>query len=125
MLSLKNYKSGFRTDLVDFTTRELGALMKRNASTISRWLKQLAAAKHIEKISGHGERAVFRLMSPVYHAATRVQVGPKITVEVKGGELHEVRNRKSSCPKCGKLARITSSSGVCSQCLADWVNRTA
>lgn len=125
ILALKTYKTRGKCNVVSVTTRELAALLGKTAPTISTWLKQLEIAGHIEKLSGRQAKSVYRLASPAFDYRVRVETAPGAVAEVATERLPVLRDKKRRCPKCKVMARIESTSGVCADCLAEWVNRTA
>ena len=126
ILCIENYKSNFRTNLVSVTTRGLAELTGKSRTTVSRWLKELCDNNHLEKISGHGQALVYRILSPVYDYKVRVETGPNEAHETTSRELPSIRTGKRAvCPKCKKPAKITSTSGVCGKCLEAWAAKTA
>lgn len=123
VLAIENYKKAYRTNLVTIRTRDVGALFKKSPMTISRWLRQLSDAGHVEKLSGHGQVATYRLLSRHHEYHAKVDTMPGVSATVPSRDLAVVRDKKRKCLKCGKVRRIASSSGACDVCLEEWAQR--
>jgi Fe2+ or Zn2+ uptake regulation protein len=126
ILAVENYRENFGTNLVTISVRGVAVLLQKSPSTISRWLKQLTKAGHLEKLSGRGARSAYRLNSEVFQHRAAVQSRAGEVRMVDGRDLPAVRaRRKQECPRCQKRAHITSTSGVCDECLAAWGRKLA
>lgn len=125
LLALQNYQNGKKTNLVTISTRKLAEMRGTSHETIRKHLIELATHGHIEKLGKARGKATYRLMAPMFQSNFRVQTAPTIAVDIEAAQLPVVRDKKRKCPKCRKIERIASTSGVCERCLAEWVARTA
>lgn len=123
ILGAKTYKTPTKSNVISFSTREVAELFGVTAPTISNWLKELEDEKHIEKLSKTRARSVYRLLSPVFDYRVRVETGENAAAEVESKSLPMIRDKRRKCPKCKKVVRIASTSGVCDGCLSEWVAR--
>lgn len=125
LLALQNYQNGKKTNLVTISTRKLAELRGTSHETIRKHLKELSGRGHIEILGKARGKAAFRLTAPMFQSNFRVQTAPTVAVDIEAAQLPTVRDKKQKCPKCRKVERITSTSGVCERCLAKWIARTA
>lgn len=125
LLALQNYQNGKKTNLATISTRELAQSCGVSHETIRKHLAELTTRGHIEKLGKPRGKATFRLTSPIFLYSSRVETAPNAAADVRSVQLPALRDKKSRCPKCRLVARITSSSGICAGCLAEWVSRTA
>jgi|GEM_PF-6283252 len=125
ILALKTYKTREKSNLADASTRGMAILMGVGASTISRWMKELERSGHIERLSPNKSRGVYRLVSPVFDYRVRVETAANAVADVSSERLTMLRDKRRKCPKCGVQGRVVSTAGVCDDCLADWVRRSA
>lgn len=123
ILALQNYQKGRKTSVVQMSTREIADLKGASHTTIRKWLGELATGGYIEKLGSARGKAAFRLTGPMFQSNFRVQAAPGVVADVETSQLPIVRDKKRRCPKCKRVERITSTSGVCDQCLSEWVAR--
>lgn len=126
ILSAKTYKTRDKCNTVSLTTREIAELFGNTAPTISNWLKELENAGHIVKLSKSRAKSVYQLVSPVFDYRVRVETAPNVAKETTSKELPAIRaGKRAECGKCRKPKRITSTSGICAECLEEWGKKTA
>lgn len=125
ILAAKTYKTQGKCNIAQASTRDLASILNVSNTAVSNWLKELSGAGWIERISRARCVGVYRLLSPVFAYRAIVETAPNARVLVPSEQLPLLRDKRCKCPKCRRVKRMSSSSGVCDECLKEWQRRVS
>ncbi len=92
--------------MVTIGMRSLGEQMELSAATVMRIVKRLVAAGHLEvQPQRRGQRAVYRLTSPIFETKADRLSGP----------VEAVKPTLKNCGRCQKPKRVNRT-GLCEKC---------
>lgn len=124
-LSLHNYQKGKKTNRVSISTRDLAEMYGKSHETVRKYLKLLENRGHIEILGKARGKATYRLTSQVFEYNVSVTTAPGSVTHVTSKELPQLRDKRRVCPHCHRQKQISSTSGVCGDCLAAWARKNS